>query len=152
MDNGLNFLDEAGLAVAGRIPAKHQAPEARKLRRSTRTEAEAAIRTLISWAGDDPARPGLIDTPARVAREFSEWFAGYNQDPEALLNRTFDEIGTYDQAVELHYIPFHSFCEHHLAPIRGKAHIAYLPVRRGNPPFLMGVDCGTHAAICSFSF
>lgn len=130
MDNGLNFLDEARSAVARRIPAKHQAPEALKSRRSTRTEAEAAIRTLISWAGDDPARPGLIDTPARVARAFSEWFSGYNQDPEALLNRTFDEIGTYDQAVELHDIPFHSFCEHHLAPIRGKAHIAYLPVRR----------------------
>lgn len=96
----------------------------------TRAEAEAAVRTLIAWAGDDPARPGLLDTPARVVRAYEEWFAGYRQDPAALLERTFDEIGGYDQAVELHDIEFHSFCEHHMAGIRGKAHIAYMPVDR----------------------
>jgi GTP cyclohydrolase I len=98
--------------------------------RPTRIEAEAAVKTLISWAGDDPARPGLLDTPARIARAYEEWFGGYRQDPVALLERTFDEIGGYDQAVELHDIPFHSFCEHHMAAIRGKAHIAYMPIGR----------------------
>lgn len=98
--------------------------------RPTRSDAEAAVRTLISWAGDDPTRPGLLDTPARVTRAYEEWFAGCGQDPVALLKRTFDEIGGYNQAVELHDIAFHSFCEHHLAAIRGKAHIAYLPTSR----------------------
>lgn len=96
--------------------------------RSSRLEAEA--RTLIRWAGDDPGRPVLLDTPARVARAYEEWFGGYRQDPVALLKRTFDEIGGYDQAVELHDIPFHSFCKHHMAAIRGKAHIAYMPLDR----------------------
>jgi GTP cyclohydrolase IA len=98
--------------------------------RPTRFDAEAAVRTLISWAGDDPARPGLIDTPSRVVRAYEEWFAGYRQDPVRLLERTFDEIGGYDQAVELHGIAFHSFCEHHMAAIHGKAYIAYMPVNR----------------------
>ena len=98
--------------------------------RPTRQEAEAAVRTLISWAGDNPARPGLLDTPARVARAYEEWFGGYGQDPVALLERTFDEIGGYNEAVELRDIPFNSFCEHHMASIRGKVHIAYMPVDR----------------------
>lgn len=98
--------------------------------RPTRFDAEAAVRTLISWAGDDPARPGLLDTPARVVRAYEEWFAGYQQNPAVLLERTFDEIGGYDQAVELHDIAFHSFCEHHMAAIHGKAYIAYMPVNR----------------------
>ncbi|MBZ9708528.1 GTP cyclohydrolase I FolE [Mesorhizobium sp. ESP7-2] len=98
--------------------------------RPTRLDAEAAVRTLISWAGDDPARPGLVDTPARVVRAYEEWFAGYRQDPVRLLERTFDEIGGYSQAVELHGIAFHSFCEHHMAAIDGKAYVAYMPVRR----------------------
>jgi len=96
--------------------------------RPTRLEAEAAVRTLIRWAGDNPARPGLLDTPARVSRAYEEWFGGYDQDPVALLERTFDEIGGYNHAVELRDIPFNSFCEHHMAAIRGKAHIAYMPV------------------------
>lgn len=96
----------------------------------SRHEAEEAIRTLIRWAGDDPERPGLKDTPVRVARAYEEWFAGYNEDPNALLERTFDETGSYDGAVELHAIPFVSFCEHHLAAIKGVAHVAYLPVAR----------------------
>jgi GTP cyclohydrolase I len=101
--------------------------EAAAAGRPTRMEAEAAVRTLIRWAGDNPARPGLVDTPARVARAYEEWFGGYGQNPVDLLERTFDEIGGYDQAVVLRDIPFHSFCEHHMAAIRGKAHIAYMP-------------------------
>lgn len=99
-------------------------------RRPTRAEAEAAVRTLIRWAGDNPARPGLSDTPGRVVRAYEEWFSGYDQDPSALLERTFEETGGYDQMVELHDIPFRSMCEHHMAAISGKAHIAYLPGRR----------------------
>lgn len=95
--------------------------------RPTRAEAEAAVRTLIRWAGDNPARPGLSETPQRVVRAYEEWFSGYDQDPALLLERTFDETGNYDQMVELHDIPFHSVCEHHMAAITGKAHIAYLP-------------------------
>lgn len=99
-------------------------------RRPTRAEAEAAVRTLIGWAGDDPSRSGLQDTPSRVVRAYEEWFEGYRQDPVELLERTFDEIGGYSEAVELHGIRFHSFCEHHMAGIEGTAHIAYLPVGR----------------------
>ncbi len=98
--------------------------------RPARAEAEAAVRTLIRWAGDNPARPGLSETPQRVVRAYEEWFSGYDQDPAALLERTFEETGGYDQMVELHDIPFHSVCEHHMAAISGKAHIAYLPGRR----------------------
>lgn len=93
----------------------------------TRAEAEAAVRTLIRWAGDDPRREGLLDTPARVAKAYEEWFAGYGQDPESVLARTFDEVGGYDDMVVLRDIPIRSCCEHHMAPIRGVAHIAYLP-------------------------
>lgn len=98
--------------------------------RPARAEAEAAVRTLIRWAGDNPARPGLSETPQRVVRAYEEWFSGYDQDPAALLERTFEETGGYDQMVELHDIPFHSVCEHHMAAITGMAHIAYLPGRR----------------------
>lgn len=98
--------------------------------RPTRAEAEAAVRTLIRWAGDNPMRPGLRETPQRVVRAYEEWFGGYDHDPAALLERTFDETGNYDQMVELHDIPFHSICEHHMAAITGKAHVAYLPGRR----------------------
>jgi GTP cyclohydrolase I len=95
--------------------------------RPTRAEAEAAVRTLIRWAGDNPTRPGLAETPQRVVRAYEEWFSGYDQDPAVLLERTFDETGNYDQMVELHDIPFHSVCEHHMAAITGNAHIAYVP-------------------------
>jgi GTP cyclohydrolase IA len=94
----------------------------------SRAEAEAAVRTLIRWAGDDPRRPGLRDTPARVARAYEEWFSGYGQDPATLLDRTFDELGSYAGPVELRDIPLRSFCEHHLAAIQGRVHIAYMPV------------------------
>ena len=86
-----------------------------------------AVRTLIRWAGDDPAREGLLDTPARVARAWKEYARGYDEDPAVHLARTFDEVGGYDEIVLLKHIPFQSHCEHHLAPIIGTASIAYLP-------------------------
>ena len=93
-------------------------------------EAEAAIRTLLSFAGDDPAREGLADTPSRVARAYGELFAGYGTDPHALLARTFSETEGYDEMVILRDIAFVSHCEHHMAPFIGTAHVAYLPDRR----------------------
>lgn len=89
-----------------------------------------AVRTLIRWAGDDPEREGLLDTPARVARAWKEYARGYAEDPAAHLYRTFEEVGGYDEIVLLKDIPFQSHCEHHMAPIIGKAHIAYLPNTR----------------------
>jgi GTP cyclohydrolase I len=91
---------------------------------------EEAVRTLIHWAGDDPDREGLLDTPKRVARAWREYAIGYREDPAQHLGRTFDEVGGYDEIVLLRDIPFQSHCEHHLAPIIGKAAIAYLPSRR----------------------
>src|ERR1700748_3760298 len=91
---------------------------------------EEAIRTLLRWAGDDPAREGLLDTPKRVARAWKEYCQGYNEDPGHHLARVFEEVGGYDDIVLLKDIPFQSHCEHHLAPIVGKAAIAYLPNRR----------------------
>ena len=95
--------------------------------RPSREEAEAALRTLILWAGDDPDREGMRETPARVARAFEEWFAGYNDDPEEYLRRTFEEVEGYDEMVTLKDIRFESHCEHHLAPIIGRVHVGYLP-------------------------
>jgi len=95
-----------------------------------RTQAEDAVRTLLRWAGDDPAREGLVDTPARVARAFEEFFAGYREDPLAYLERTFEEVEGYDEMVVLRDIRLESYCEHHLAPILGKIHIGYLPEKR----------------------
>ena len=96
----------------------------------TREEAEKAVHTLLRWAGDDPSREGLVDTPARVAKAFEDWFSGYGQDPEAYLARTFEEIEGYDDMVILRDIRFESHCEHHLAPIIGRAHVGYLPTNR----------------------
>ncbi|MCS6759297.1 MAG: GTP cyclohydrolase I FolE [Candidatus Devosia euplotis] len=96
-------------------------------RRPTRQEAEAAVRTLIAWAGDDPAREGLLETPARVIRAYGEFFAGYEQDAGTVLSKIFKEVGGYDDIVLVRDIPFNSHCEHHMAPFVGKTHIAYLP-------------------------
>ncbi len=99
-------------------------------RRPSKNEAEAAIRTLIAYAGDDPDREGLVGTPERVARSFDEFYAGYFEDPVAILQRTFEEVEGYDEMVLLRDIPFVSHCEHHLAPIIGRAHVGYLPRSR----------------------
>ena len=96
----------------------------------SRAEAEAAVRTLIRWAGDDPDREGLIATPGRVVSAYEEWFSGYGQDPRDYLQRTFDEVGGYDEIVLLRNIRFESHCEHHIAPVLGRVHIGYLPRNR----------------------
>jgi GTP cyclohydrolase I len=98
--------------------------------RPTQEEAEAAIRTLIRWSGDDPSREGLLDTPRRVADSYLEFFKGYHEDPVALLERTFEEVEGYDEIVLLRDIRLESHCEHHMVPIIGRAHVAYLPDRR----------------------
>jgi GTP cyclohydrolase I len=95
--------------------------------RPTQEEAEAAVRTLLAWAGDDPRREGLLETPARVAKAYGEFFAGYDMDAGAILSKTFKEVGGYDDIVLVRDIPFSSHCEHHMVPFVGKAHIAYLP-------------------------
>jgi len=108
-----------------RSAAKSPAPA-----RVTREEAEAAVRTLIQWAGDDPDREGLRSTPSRVVRAYEEWFAGYKDHPRDYLKRTFEETGGYDEVVVLRDIRFESHCEHHMAPIIGRVHIGYLPRNR----------------------
>ena len=102
----------------------------RSVRRRTREEAEAAVRCLIEWAGDDPDREGLLGTPDRVVRSYEEFFAGYAEDPKAMLATTFEETDSYDEMVLLRDIRLESHCEHHMVPIIGKAHVAYLPAGR----------------------
>jgi GTP cyclohydrolase I len=104
--------------------------EAHPIERPTTAEAEKAVRTLLRWAGDDPEREGLLDTPGRVIRAYRQWFRGYEEDPVAMLQRTFEEVEGYDEMVVLRDIRFESFCEHHLAPIIGKAHVGYIPTDR----------------------
>lgn len=104
--------------------------ENKPVRRPTRQQAEEAVRTLIRWAGDDPDREGLLETPARVVRAYEEYFEGYAIDPVEILARTFEEVEGYDEIVLLKDIRFESHCEHHLAPIIGKAHVGYLPHHR----------------------
>ena len=113
-------VDKAKLSVANNSPK-------RPVKRPTREEAEAAVRTLLLWSGDDPEREGLLETPARVAKAYGELFGGYNEDPAEVLGRTFEEVAGYDDMVIVKNIPFHSHCEHHMVPIIGKAHVAYLP-------------------------
>ncbi|MFG1358929.1 GTP cyclohydrolase I FolE [Xanthobacter pseudotagetidis] len=98
--------------------------------RPSRGEAEAAVRTLLAYIGEDPGREGLLDTPRRVVAAYDELFSGYGEDADALLDRTFGEIGTFDDFVLVRDIPFHSHCEHHMVPFVGKAHVAYFPVER----------------------
>jgi GTP cyclohydrolase I len=114
MSSNVRALDRARLSSAEAV-------------RPERAEVEAAIRTVIRWAGDDPARDGLIETPARVARAFEEYFAGYAQDPAEILQKTFEEIEGYDEMIVLRGIGFESHCEHHMAPIVGQAWVAYVP-------------------------
>jgi GTP cyclohydrolase I len=104
--------------------------ESLERRGPSRMEVEQAVRTIIRWTGDDPEREGLIDTPARVVRAYEEWFAGYKEEPGQLLERCFEEVAGYDEIVLLRDIRFESHCEHHMAPIIGRAHIGYLPERR----------------------
>jgi GTP cyclohydrolase I len=101
-----------------------------KLNRPTEEEAQAAVRTLIRWAGDDPEREGLLETPARVTRSYRELFHGYEEDPHDYLKRTFEEVAGYDELVVLSNIPVVSFCEHHMLPFQGRAHVGYLPSSR----------------------
>ncbi|WP_322015638.1 GTP cyclohydrolase I FolE [Paraburkholderia sp. J12] len=98
--------------------------------RPSRAEAEDAVRILLRWAGDNPSREGLIDTPARVVRAYEEFFAGYDVDPREILSRTFSEVDGYDEMIVLKDIRFESYCEHHMVPIIGRAHVAYLPEHR----------------------
>ncbi len=93
----------------------------------SRTEAESAVRTLLAWAGEDPSREGLLDTPRRVVDAYGDWYSGYNEDPREYMERTFKEVGGYDEMIVLRDIEFESHCEHHMAPIIGRAHVGYLP-------------------------
>lgn len=120
MDSGIAGNSPGGVAFAER--ERHTRPN--------RAEAEAAVRTLIEWAGDDPDREGLTGTPERVVRSYEEFFAGYGQDPVALLAKTFEETGDYDEMIVLRDIRLESYCEHHIVPILGKVHIGYLPSGR----------------------
>lgn len=108
-------------------PQQVRAPDTERQRRPTEAEAEAAVRTLIAWAGDDPGREGLLETPHRVVTAYREFFAGYEQDAGETLRKTFKEVGGYDDIVLVKDIPFSSHCEHHMVPFVGKVHIAYLP-------------------------
>ena len=109
---------------------KLKAVEQEEAPRPSREEAEEAVRTLIRWAGDNPAREGLKDTPKRVAKAYEQFFAGYGEDPEQVLSRTFEEVEGYDDLVIIRDIDIESHCEHHMVPILGKAHVAYLPDKK----------------------
>jgi len=117
-------------AQCGRVALWRSGMGKKKTRAVSRDAAEAAVRTLLRWAGDDPNREGLRDTPKRVANAYQDWFSGYSSDPGAYLRRTFEEVEGYDEMVVLRDISFESFCEHHMAPIIGRAHVGYLPSDR----------------------
>ena len=115
-------------AIVKKLPRETESRTA-GLKRPSQHEAEAAVRTLLAWAGDNPDREGLLDTPKRVAKAFREYFSGYGEDPQEALSRTFEDVGGYDDIVMLRDIEFNSHCEHHIAPFVGRAHIAYLPTK-----------------------
>ncbi len=102
----------------------------RTIEKPTQAQAEDAVRILLRWAGDDPAREGLLDTPHRVVKAYREFFRGYDEDPQQILSRTFEEVCGYDEMIVLRDIPFESHCEHHMAPIIGRAHVGYLPDKK----------------------
>jgi len=118
-----------GIATEETVRNSHQNPKLPR-RTPSRREAESAVRTLIEWAGEDPDREGLVGTPERVVRAYEEFFAGYNEDPVALLGKTFENTSAYEEMIVLRDIRLESHCEHHLVPILGKAHIGYLPSNR----------------------
>jgi GTP cyclohydrolase I len=126
------FDQRAALARQTGTPLPFEGEEypAKTCNRPSQEEAEAAVRTLIRWAGEDPDREGLLDTPARVARSYRELYAGYETDPRKYLERTFEEVGGYDELIVLKDIKFVSTCEHHMLPVVGKAHVGYLPTDR----------------------
>tara|TARA_B100001063_G_scaffold72993_1_gene67169 strand:+ start:407 stop:1009 length:603 start_codon:yes stop_codon:yes gene_type:complete len=103
---------------------------AKKIKRPSREEAEDAVRTLLAWTGDDVSREGLKDTPKRVVNAYQDWFSGYDEDPNAILKKTFSEVEGYDEIIMLRDIRIESHCEHHVAPFIGSAHVAYLPNKR----------------------
>jgi GTP cyclohydrolase IA len=109
------------------VPVTSRKKKSRKAARPKRAEAEEAVKTLLLWAGEDPSREGLADTPRRVAKAYEDWFSGYQLDPVSFLARTFEEVEGYDEMIVLRDITFESHCEHHMAPIIGKAHVGYLP-------------------------
>jgi len=113
--------------VSAKAPAAKPFTAGTSTSRPTQEEAEAAVRTLLAWAGDDPTREGLIETPRRVTKAYKEFFAGYEQSPAEILSKTFKEAGGYDDIVLVKDIAFWSHCEHHMVPFVGKAHVAYLP-------------------------
>jgi len=109
------------------VSRKKTKRKSRELEGPSRKEAEQAVHTLLRWAGEDPSREGLLDTPKRVALAYEDWFRGYKEDPVKYLQRTFEEVDGYDEMIVLRDITFESHCEHHMAPIIGKAHVGYLP-------------------------
>src|SRR5437016_4821642 len=121
---GLDFMSEV------RKTDPFEAARRKVAQRPSREEAERAVRTLLKWAGDDPDREGLLDTPGRVVSAYEDWFSGYEQDPEEYLTRTFEEVEGYDDMIVLRDISFESHCEHHMAPIIGRAHVGYLPTNK----------------------
>src|SRR5450631_756508 len=112
------------------LPADLRAGPEMVVPRPSRSEAEQAVRTLLAYVGDNPDREGLIDTPKRVISAYEELYSGYREDPVEVLDRTFAEMGTYDDLVLVRNIPFHSHCEHHMMPFYGRAHVAYMPIER----------------------
>jgi GTP cyclohydrolase I len=109
------------------LAQKKKTTRSKRKRRPSRKAAEEAVETLLLWAGEDPRREGLVDTPKRVARAYEDWFSGYREDPVKFLQRTFEEVEGYDEMIILREINFESHCEHHMAPIIGHAHVGYLP-------------------------
>ncbi|HEX2584882.1 MAG TPA: GTP cyclohydrolase I, partial [Steroidobacteraceae bacterium] len=112
------------------MATRKQSKPRRKREKVSREQAESAVRTLLLWAGEDPDREGLLDTPKRVVNAYREWFAGYGSNPSAYLQRTFEEVAGYDEMIVLRDIEFESYCEHHMAPIIGRCHVGYLPTNK----------------------